>query len=130
MSSAPSAVTLSSLRRAVGHLALFVALFAASLWLAPLIAIYTHSFLPRTPSNLLFFWPQFLLAPHGFTLGHTASATAFWGSQAFPALAVLFWLLVAMAFSYAVRRRRLLLALMTVSWVAIDLEAVGKDVRA
>lgn len=112
MSTAPSATALQPIRRALVHFGAFAALFAASLWLFPLIALATHRFLPHTAANLLFFWPQLLLAPHGFTLRRTDSATAYWGSQAFPALALLLWLLVASAFSFAVRRRRLRVTLL------------------
>jgi len=104
--------TFRPFRRVLFHLSAFAALFAASLWLFPLLALATHRCLPRTAANLLFFWSQLLLAPYGFTLRHTDGTATYWGSQVFPALALLFWLLVASAFSFALRYRRLRVTLL------------------
>jgi hypothetical protein len=84
----------------------FAATFVASLFAVPVLSFLLATVLPRVARNFLFFWPQLALAPFGFTHPARDTTHTYLGGGANYAIAVLFWLLVGIGLSWALRTRR------------------------
>jgi hypothetical protein len=83
-------------------------LLAASCVVLPLLVLGAHGVggsLPRWLSNVLFFWPQFVLWPNGLAERDT-DAVHF--AAALPWVSIVFWLAATAAYLVLLKRVRLL----------------------
>ena len=83
---------------------------AISLMVMPLLAFALNSFLPHQLGNFMFFWPQYVLVPVGFTKNSPPFETFMFDSSVM--LAIAFWLTFLALVAAFVRRWR-------VKWVAL-----------
>ena len=86
-------------RRAV----MFALLLTTSAVLFPALAIGLACLRLTFAAGVLFFWPQYMLAPHGFVAHETGYAQPLlWESGLYCAIA--FWLAFAVVFGYLTRK--------------------------
>ena len=109
------------------HFAAFAFVFCVGLFATPLLGWVLDS-------SALFLWPQFVLAPNGFTSLLNEQHPVIGGGYSLT-ITTIFWVLVAVGVAYAMRRRHLLVTLLAaypimflitaIAWVALNALGVG-----
>ena len=98
------------MRKWIQAYAVLSGVLVVSLASMPLLAFALYSFLPHQLGDFMFFWPQYVLVPVGFTKNSPPFETFMFDSSM--TLAIAFWLVFLALVAAFVRRWR-------IKWVAL-----------